>query len=231
MEENQGVFESLSGGRVYVCFVCGNPFELYSQYCIHIKETHEEGREYVKCPLSRCQAPCRDLRLHFKVKHPSEAIPKTGQMKAMIWTDQKSPKRNRKKVNFKEGYIVSQKNGGKSMHYRSSWEHDVYQCLENLDEVSSYNVEHFPIEYYWKGRTKRYFPDLFITFKDGRHEIWEIKPDNQKSLDMNKAKWMACESHCEKRNWTFKVISESEIKQLKNQVKINISFKLQENEE
>jgi hypothetical protein len=211
--------------RKYVCFVCGEDFETYHEYQGHIVSSHEEGREFVKCPLARCQAPVRDVRLHFKVKHPNEKVPKVGQMRAIIWTDHKPASKKKKKPNYKEGYINSPKNGGKQMHYRSGWERDVYICLENLSEIVGYKVESFPVEYYWRGKGKRYFPDLFVSFVDGHHEVWEIKPSNQKELEMNKAKWIACEGHCETRGWQFRVISENDIKQLKSKVRMEINMK------
>ncbi len=214
------------GSRKYVCFVCGVPHDTYYEYKEHILASHEEGREYVKCPLARCQAPVREVKLHFKVKHPNEKCPTVGQMRALIWTDHKPPSRKKKKPKFHEGYINSKKNGGQQMHYRSSWERDVYVCLENLREVASYKVESFPVEYYWKGRKKRYFPDLFVTFTNGKHEVWEVKPDNQKQLEVNKAKWLACEGHCESRGWDFKVIDEVQIRQLKQKVRAEISILL-----
>lgn len=213
-----------AGTRKYVCFVCGVPFEGYYEYKDHILATHEEGRDFVKCPLARCQAPVRDVRLHYRVKHPTEKCPKIGQMRALIWSDHKPPSKKTKKPKFHEGYFTSKKNGDKQMHYRSSWERDVYLCLENLSEVVSYKVESFPVEYYWKGKNKRYFPDLLVAFQDGRFEVWEIKPSNQKQLDMNKAKWVACEGHCETRGWAFKVIDENEIKQLKMKVRLEVNM-------
>lgn len=211
--------------RKFICFVCGVPFEAYEEYRDHIISSHEEGREFVKCPLARCQAPIRDVRLHFKVKHPKESCPASGQMRAIVWNDQRSPKK-KKKPRYAEGFVVSNKNGGKQMHYRSSWEKDVYMCLENIDNVIGYKVESLPVEYYWKGRRKRYFPDLLVEFADGKKEVWEIKPDNQKVLEINKAKWIACESYCEARKWCFRVIAESEIRQLKQQAKLEINMKL-----
>lgn len=226
MDEPVAAFEDLSGGRKFVCFVCGVSHDTYPQYTEHILASHEEGREYVKCPLLRCQAPVRDLRLHYKVKHPKETLPKIGQMRALIWTDQRNPKKKKKTTQFKEGFITSQKNGNIPMHYRSSWERDVYMCLEHWDDVLGYKVENFPVEYYWKGKRKRYFPDLFIAFLDGHYEVWEIKPENQKAMEVNKAKWLACEGHCQARSWVFKVITERDIQQLKQQIKFDINLKL-----
>jgi len=211
-----------AGTRQYICFVCGVPFSAYYEYAQHITDKHEEGREYIKCPLTRCQAPVRDVRLHFKIKHPTEKCPQSGQMRPIIWKDQKAPGK-RKKIKFHEGYINSQKNG-QQMHYRSSWERDVYICLENLSEITNYKVESFPVEYYWRGKRKRYFPDILVAFKDDHYEVWEIKPDNQKHLEMNQAKWAACESHCEQRKWKFRVIDENGIKQLKDKVRLEVGM-------
>lgn len=227
MSDPLPVCDNFSGGRKYVCFVCGVPFDIYQDFSSHVKETHEEGREWVKCPLARCQAPVRDVRLHYRVKHPSEKPPTQGQMRALIWSDQKQPSKKKKKMQFAEGYITSQKNGGTNMHYRSSWERDVYMCLEHCDDVLGYKVESFPVEYYWKGRRKRYFPDLFVSFKDGHHEVWEIKPSNQKQMELNKAKWLACEGYCEARKWTFKIVTEEEIRQLKQRARLDISMKIE----
>ncbi len=210
--------------RQFVCFVCGLPFENYNEYRDHIVTNHEEGREYVLCPLARCAAPVRDVRLHFRVKHPKEALPKTGQMRAVVWNDTKAPKK-KKKVGYKEGFHESPKNGGVKLHYRSGYEKSVYECLELWDEVTGFKVESISIEYYFKGKRKRYFPDLLITFKDGHHEVWEIKPKNQKVLEINKAKWVAAEGYCETRKWQFKVIDEDGINSLKQKVRLLLNYK------
>lgn len=222
-DEPKAAFKGIIQQRKYICFCCGIPFETYYEYQEHILTTHEEGRDYVKCPLLRCQAPVRDVRFHFKAKHPHDPIPKTGQMRSLIWKDQKQPKKT-KKPKFHEGYILSHKNNGLQMHYRSGWERDVYICLEYLSCVTSYKVESFPVEYYWKGRNKRYFPDILVAMSDGTFQVWEIKPKNQKILEVNKAKWMACESYCETRGWTFKIIDETEIYKLKQQVRLEVNM-------
>lgn len=211
--------------RSYQCFVCGKSYKDFEEYKKHIIETHEEGREFVICPLARCGAPVRDLRMHFKAKHPTETnIPKTGQMKAVIWKDQ-SPKKGQdgklkqRKPKFREGYLVSTKNGGKEMHYRSGYECDVYECLEALPEVLSYDVEPFKVQYSFEGESHEYNPDLCVLFVDGHTEVWEIKPANQTHLPRNNAKWTACQQYCQQRGYTFMVLTEVGIGKLKIKVK------------
>lgn len=205
-------FENNKNIRKYTCFCCGMMYENFHEYKSHIIENHEAGREYVSCPA--CQTPVRDIRSHYKVYHKNLAVPKQGQMKALIWKDQRNPSKRSKKVSFKEGYFTSLKNNGKQMHYNSSWEETTYSCLEVMSEVVSYEVEPFSIKYLDRGKVREYWPDLIVSYNDGHVEIWEIKPQNQTSLEVNKAKWDACKEYCSHRGWKFEVITEKEISKI-----------------
>lgn len=215
-------FAKDDGKKKYTCFVCGVAFLEFNEYKEHIIHNHDEGREFVLCPLARCGAPVRDLRLHFKAKHPSEVqVPKMGQMKAMIWKDQsqRTGKLTAKRPKFREGYLTSSKNGGKEMHYRSGMECDVYEYLEAMPEVLSYDVEPFSVQYTFEGNIHEYNPDLKIQFVDGHIEIWEIKPSNQTHLPKNSAKWTACQQYCETRGYNFMVLTEVGMGKLKQRLK------------
>lgn len=209
--------------RKYICFVCGMSYTNFEEFTSHILESHDEGREFVRCPLERCQACVRDLRQHFKTKHPHDNLPKVGQMKALIWKDQKDKngKLKQRKPKFREGYLVSTKNGGKEMHYRSGMECDVYEILEAMPEVIGYEVEPFKVGYSFMGEMHEYNPDLKVLFQDGRIEIWEIKPSNQTHLPKNSAKWVACQQYCETRGFGFMVLTEVGMGKLKNSLRTN----------
>ena len=204
-------FEKNNNVRKWQCFVCGQVHGDFESFKEHILEKHEQGREYVLCPISRCGAPVRDVRAHVKARHPTEKCPSTGQMKAIIWKDVTSTgKPKTRKPSFREGSIVSIKNGGKEMHYRSGLECEIYECLEGISAVVKYDVEPFKggIPYLFDGKPHKYFPDLSIQFNDGRVEIWEIKPASQTDLPVNEAKWKAATSYCNSRGWEFIVITE-----------------------
>lgn len=208
------------GLRKYVCFVCGEKFEDYTAFNAHIKELHEEGRDYVLCPLERCQAPIRDVKMHFKAKHPHDEVPKAGALRSIIWRDfggKKGGKMRIRKPTFREGYLVSTKNEGKEFHYKSGYECQVLECLEVIPEVLRYDYEPIKggIPYLFEGKIHHYFPDLFIYFDDGHAEIWEIKPENQNDLPVNRAKWDSAVLYCESKGWRFVVINEGEISKLK----------------
>jgi len=203
---------------MYTCFVCGRAYKDFDEFKSHIFEKHDEGRDYVRCPLKRCGAPIRDVRAHFKVKHPSEPPPSGCQMKATVWRDQRDPKTKKKrKVAFHDGDFPSQKNG-KKMHYRSGYELEVYQCLEKMEDVVRYHVEPFGVPYWFQGEQKNYFPDLMVEFTDGHIEVWEIKPKQQTAYEVNDAKWTAADRYCEARGWHFEVKTEQGIQQLRSRL-------------
>lgn len=205
--------------RVYQCFICGERLSTFDLFKAHITTNHEEGREYITCPLPRCQAPVRDVRSHFKFRHPYDKLPKTCASRAIIWKDisTKHGKMNTKKPHFREGYMTSVKNG-KDMHYRSGMECEVYELLERWHEVFKYEEEPFAVRYSFLGIEHDYFPDIRITFKDGTVEIWEVKPSSQTQIGKNKAKWDACGSYCLARSWRFMVLTEKGMKKLRVKV-------------
>ncbi len=203
--------------RKFACFVCGSVFIEYSDMKNHIIESHEEGREYVKCPLTHCGCPVRTLRDHFASRHPSMPIPKNCQLRASVWYDH-SGRNKKKKFSFAEGNFVSEKNGGRSMHYRSGWELKVYELLEEMGEVLSYQVEPFKITYYFKGKPRTYIPDIMVNFADGSKCIYEIKPANQVSLPQIQAKKNAAD-YCIARGMTYRMITEGVIDKMKQDVK------------
>jgi hypothetical protein len=201
--------------RQYVCFVCARGFKCPEEYRNHIIEKHQEGREYVKCPLERCGYPVRDIKSHFAVCHKNEPLPKGCQMKAMIWRDVRDPGgRKKRKIAFKDGDFVSKKNNRK-IHYRSGYELQVYECLEKMNSVKGFAAEPFGIPYLFKGEQKTYFPDLLVEFADGTVEVWEVKPQSQTTYDINDAKWTAADIYCQKRGWRFEVKTEKGIRLLK----------------
>lgn len=208
-------FQSNPDKRQFQCFCCGFLFPEYKEFKEHILQDHEEGREYVVCPVKYCAAPCRDLHSHFTNKHPSLKLPDGIQHRASVWYDFRKPSKRKKIPSFKEGTIISTKNGGKVLHYRSGYEYDVYMHLETRADVVAYEVEPFPVSYFFRSKNRNYYPDLRILFTDGRIEVWEVKPENQTNMQQNKAKWAACRLYCESRGWEFDVITETDISAMK----------------
>ena len=205
--------------RVYQCYVCGERLDTFEAFKEHIVQNHEEGREYILCPLERCKAPVRDLKAHFKAKHPYDKMPKKGQSRALVWKDisTKEGKMNTKKPHFRDGYMTSAKNG-KDLHYRSGMECEVYELLERWEQVVKYEEEPFPVRYFFHGLQHDYYPDIRITYTDGTVEIWEVKPSSQTEIGRNKAKWAACNEYCMARQWKFMVLTERGMGKLREKI-------------
>lgn len=214
-EEGQGN----KGLRKWQCFCCGVQYDTYEEFKQHILDDHEEGREFIVCPA--CDAPVRDMRTHFKVKHPARPIPTNVQLRTAIWRDFSSTgkKKKTKKPSFREGNFVSQKMNGAELHYRSGYECEVYELLDMDKDVAAFYAEPFKVPYCYKGEWCDYVPDLRIQYLDGRVEIWEIKPANQTGYEKNKAKWSAMNEHAKHHGWQFTVITEVGIGKLKSKVK------------
>lgn len=214
--------------RMFQCFVCAERLDTFDAFKEHVTKEHEEGREYLLCPLSRCQAPVRDMKAHFAAKHPHEKIPKTVANRAIIWKDisTKNGKMNTKKPHFRDGYMLSDKNG-REMHYRSGMECEVYELLERWNDVMKYEEEPFPVKYAFVGSMHDYFPDIKIHYRDGTTEIWEVKPSSQTQLAKNKAKWAACSEHCIARGWKFMVLTEKGVKKLRAKIKLQLAARNQ----
>lgn len=206
--------------RKFQCFVCGVMFQNFEKFKHHVVEKHEEGREYISCPLLHCEAPVRDLKLHFKCKHPKIKMPKVPMTKAIIWKDFSATGRRSKtrKPRFKDGWHQSPK-ADKKMHYRSGYELTVYKCLDKDLDVLTYDVEPFIVPYIHNGKGRKYTPDIIIKFINGKTEVWEVKPSSQTLLEINQNKWRAANKACEHRGWQFKVITEKGIDTLKKKVK------------
>jgi len=210
--------------RKFQCFVCGVMFQDFLAFKNHIVVEHEEGRDYVLCPLPHCGAPVRDLKLHFKCKHSHTKMPKVAMTKAMIWKDispkgRKSGKLKTKKPKFKDGWHESSK-VAKKLHYRSGYEKTVYECLDLDLDVLTYDAEPFEVPYIHKGKGRKYTPDIIVKFIDGHTEVWEVKPGTQTLLEVNQNKWRAADKACQHRGWQFKVITEKGIDVLKKKVKL-----------
>lgn len=212
-------FEENNNKKKYMCFCCGFMLDSIEDFKNHIIEKHEEGQDYILCPLENCKAPVRCIKSHFTTKHPGFPLPKTGMMKATIWRDiTLNGKIKKKKPKFKQGWYESTKMN-KMLQYRSGLEAQVYECLDQWNEVIAYETEPFEIPYIHQGKQHKYTPDIIISFIDGRKECWEIKPSSQTSYKKNKDKWYYANETCKSRGWEFIVITEQGINKLKQAVK------------
>jgi hypothetical protein len=139
---------------------------------------------------------------------------------------------------YKQGHYTP-KNPEKCMNsgvltYRSSWELHVFEFLDRSNSIIKWGSEIVQIPYLSsvKGRMARYFPDIFVQYKN-KHgevitEIIEIKPAaetekpkmsrNKSTNDYNTLtyitnmeKWSAAEKYCQERNIKFRLLTENQL--------------------
>ena len=132
------------------------------------------------------------------------------------------------KCNHPEKYMGNTK----GIVYRSSYEFKYMRQLDNDPKVKQWASEEFSIPYYSKvdGRKRRYFPDMYVEYVDGRKELIEIKPLSQclppkanakrsrrkmlneiVTYERNQAKWAYAKEWCKQRGIQFKVLTEREL--------------------
>ena len=87
----------------------------------------------------------------------------------------------------------------------SGLELQVYRVLDASDSVVSYLEQPVSLAYEWRGRIRRYFPDVAVKLADDRHFLLEVKPAFKWAEAINHAKWSAALQWCEQRGWRFVV--------------------------
>ena len=119
--------------------------------------------------------------------------------------------------------------------FRSLWEKQVMEYLDNNASVVAWGSEELVIPYLspLDGKIHRYFPDFIAKMKDDKDKIkivvMEVKPKKQtmlpeaKSMNhkvakeiatyaVNQAKFEAATKYCKDKGWEFTVITEDFLK-------------------
>ena len=121
---------------------------------------------------------------------------------------------------YKRGYFYSDKNT-KNFYYRSSYELQVFNILENDNTVLKYEYESIYIKYMYNNKIKHYIPDFIIYYND-RTLILEIKPKRFLNDKLVQIKAKYAREYAIKNNMSFEFWSELDI--LKYQTLMAIDF-------
>tara|TARA_R110000868_G_C10550400_1_gene735858 strand:- start:177 stop:611 length:435 start_codon:yes stop_codon:yes gene_type:complete len=115
--------------------------------------------------------------------------------------------------------------------WRSRWELKVFSDLDLSENVEKWSSEEIIIPYVdpFSGKTRRYFPDVWVKYKDGTQELIEIKPKYQTlpppiqkntskkyikeviTWGNNSAKWDAAIEYCKKKGYKWKILTEEQL--------------------
>lgn len=109
------------------------------------------------------------------------------------------------------GYFPSRKLG-RMVAWESLLERDLILLLEYSPGVSFYQEQPSKIEY-WDGSSFRtYFPDFYLTAKDGSSRIVEVKPESELKRYLVSEKLKAIAAHFADRGEAFQIADESVIR-------------------
>lgn len=127
-------------------------------------------------------------------------------------------KRRKRKSHYKVGEHASPKLLNGPAHYRSGWELTYMKWLDANDDVKSYEYESIVIAYISNMRSckvRKYFPDIFVHFQDGKNVLVEIKPKRKLLNPTVIKKQLAAEQWCKENNATYELVTEDTIKNIK----------------
>ena len=102
-------------------------------------------------------------------------------------------------------------------NYRSGWELKFLEYLDADPNVVTFQYESLKIEYVSNLRTKkirRYIPDFFVKYADGRQEVIEIKQLRRVNHPTVIKKAIAAQAWCSVNDATYVIMTEVDLKSL-----------------
>lgn len=106
------------------------------------------------------------------------------------------------------GYLENPKKSVKKVYYRSLFELNAFLHMEASNEIVSYVVEPYRIEYEFEGKIRNYVIDCEVEYKDGRKVLIEFKPSCYLGYTKNEAKFEAARSFASGRGLEFEIWTE-----------------------
>jgi hypothetical protein len=127
----------------------------------------------------------------------------------------KAKRRSRRRGHYHRGTYESPIAG--ECKYRSGWEQKFMLYLDNNPNVEQWTYEKVVIEYLSNSKTKKirkYYPDFFVRYKDGKEEIIEVKQKRKLDQAIIKKKAEAAILWCGAHGMTYRILTEDELKDM-----------------
>lgn len=111
---------------------------------------------------------------------------------------------------------------GKVIFWESKLERDYIRLLDFDPNVEDFFHQPLTIEYFYKGKKRRYTPDFKVITRDNKISIVEVKPQNKIQIPDNQVKFHVGQQFCNQQGWKYLVASEEQIRIGKLQENISI---------
>lgn len=114
------------------------------------------------------------------------------------------------KMSFR-GKFPSRKNKS-SIHWESLLERDYIKVLEYDNQVEKYTSQPVEIEYKYKGKKRRYYPDFLVNLTTGEDFLVEVKPRSKLEDEEVILKAEVGKMYCREEGMTYKIVIEEDIR-------------------
>ncbi|MCM3576406.1 TnsA endonuclease N-terminal domain-containing protein [Mesobacillus subterraneus] len=108
------------------------------------------------------------------------------------------------------------KHNSTKMHRMIPWEstleRDFIKLLDYDPTVISYKFQPEKINYVYKGKKRKYFPDFHVLKNDMKEYIYEVKAFEKTEDEENKVKFQVGMKFCSERKMKYVVVTEKEIR-------------------
>lgn len=128
----------------------------------------------------------------------------------------KKKRKRKKRGHYHRGEYTSTKTG-QVCKFRSGWEESYMRHLDSDPTVETWSYEQTVIEYVSNIRSKkvrRYYPDFYVKYSDGRQEVIEVKPKRKLEQLTVRKKAEAGRQWCAFNGMTYRIITEVELKEM-----------------
>lgn len=98
----------------------------------------------------------------------------------------------------------------KEIKYRSGWEKQYYEYLDNNEDVVSYEPEPFSIPYKDGKTSRHYVPDILVTYSNKKRDLIEIKPERWVETEEVKNKIKAGRLFAKQNSMNYIVLTEND---------------------
>src|SRR5688572_26100827 len=102
---------------------------------------------------------------------------------------------------------------GRMVWYESFLERDFIHLLEFDPSVVTFAEQPLTLAYAYQGKTRHYTPDFHVHYASQCQVLVECKPAAFVDHQDNPLKFAAAQAWCAERGWTFRVVTEVDIRQ------------------
>jgi len=102
---------------------------------------------------------------------------------------------------------------GRMVWFESFLERDFICLLEFDPNVATFAEQPFTLKYLHLGKSRKYTPDFHVRYAPQRDVLVECKPTAFVETEDNQRKFAAAQAWCAEGGWTFRVVTEVDVRQ------------------